>query len=124
MICLEEPERNIHPSKISTILQLLQDIAIDPQSKIGKDNLLRQVTIDTHSPVILRLVPEDSLIFAELRDTVDREGRHFQRSDFTYLANTWREKSGDPNRISNRNLLSHLDPVFVRQRKLKMRAID
>jgi predicted ATPase len=114
VICLEEPENRIHPERIPKILELLQDIATDIEEEIGSDNPLRQVIINTHSPAVVQQVPEDSLIVAELKDTV-REGKRFKRVSFGYLPDTWRHKkltdSEKANVVPLGRLLSYLNPV-------------
>jgi predicted ATPase len=60
VICLEEPENGIHPKRIPAILRLLEDIAVDVDEPVGKDNPLRQVIINTHSPVVVNQVNDDS----------------------------------------------------------------
>jgi len=53
VICLEEPENGIHPSRIPALLQLLQDIACDTDEAVDEDNPLRQVIVNTHSPSVV-----------------------------------------------------------------------
>ncbi len=118
LLCLEEPENGIHPERIPKILQLLQDIATNPMENIGPENPLRQVIINTHSPSVVMQVPEDSLLVAELKETV-QSGRRFKRVNFSYLSGTWRETS-DPGRdtqsrpkgavVSKGKLLAYLNP--------------
>ncbi len=114
VICLEEPENGIHPERIPKILQLLQDIATDTEETVGADNPLRQVIINTHSPAVVQQVPEDSLVVAELKDTVRGE-KHFKRVNFSYLPNTWRhQKAQFPEQVDTvaiGKLLSYLNPV-------------
>ncbi|MEL6470150.1 MAG: AAA family ATPase [Cyanobacteria bacterium J06623_4] len=114
VICLEEPENGIHPERLPNILQLLQDIATDTTEKVGADNPLRQVIINTHSPSVVQQVPDDSLVIAELRDTVQGDKR-FKRVSFGYLSNTWRQNKAQPleqiNTIAMGKLLSYLNPV-------------
>jgi predicted ATPase len=115
LICLEEPENGIHPDRIPQILQLLQDIATDTNESIGADNSLRQVIINTHSPTVVMQVPEDSLLIAESRETLQTSQR-FKRVCFGYLPNTWRQLSNIENGDTSRNivakgkLLSYLNP--------------
>jgi ABC-type multidrug transport system ATPase subunit len=114
LLCLEEPENGIHPERIPKILQLLQDIATSTDEALGLDNPLRQVIINTHSPAVVMQVPEDSLLVAELRETV-RSGQRFKRVCFGYLPDTWRQ-SKDPESskasiISKGKLLAYLNPV-------------
>ncbi len=73
LICLEEPENGIHPIRIPAIINLLQDIACDVESPVGPDNPLRQVIINTHSPVVVNQVPDESLLVAESKE-VRRSG--------------------------------------------------
>lgn len=114
LLCLEEPENGIHPERIPKILQLLQDIATDTNEELGVDNPLRQVIINTHSPAVVMQVPEDSLLVAELRETI-QSGQRFRRVCFGHLPNTWRQNK-DPsqhhkNIISKGKLLAYLNPV-------------
>jgi len=114
VICLEEPENGIHPERIPKILQLLQDIATDMEEEVGADNPLRQVIINTHSPAVVQQVPEDSLIVAELKDTV-QDGKRFKRVSFSFLPHTWRHKKADEADKNNvmplGRLLAYLNPV-------------
>ncbi|MEL6157971.1 MAG: AAA family ATPase [Cyanobacteria bacterium J06554_11] len=114
VICLEEPENGIHPERIPKILHLLQDIATDTDEEVGADNPLRQVIINTHSPSVVQQVPDDSLVIAELKDTV-QEGKRFKRVSFGCLPNTWRQNkaqvSEQVNTIAMGKLLSYLNPI-------------
>ena len=114
LLCLEEPENGIHPERIPKILQLLQDIATDTNEAIGLENPLRQVIINTHSPAVVMQVPEDSLLVAELRETL-RSDQRFKRVCFGYLPDTWRQlkdpESNSANIISKGKLLAYLNPV-------------
>ena len=50
LLCFEEPENGIHPSRIDTMVELLNDLSInfdEPESP------LRQVIINTHSPTLV-----------------------------------------------------------------------
>ncbi len=64
VICMEEPENGINPKKIPEIVSLLQEMALDPEIEVGSDNPIRQVIINTHSPKLIGIVPEDSLYLA------------------------------------------------------------
>lgn len=64
VICMEEPENGINPKKIPEIVSLLRDMALDPEFEVGRDNPIRQVIINTHSPKLIGIVPEDSLYLA------------------------------------------------------------
>jgi predicted ATPase len=62
VLCLEEPENGIHPLRIEAMLGLLKAIAVDPLEAVGPDNPLRQVIINTHSPVVVRNLDKEDLV--------------------------------------------------------------
>ncbi|MEM6261449.1 MAG: AAA family ATPase [Bacteroidota bacterium] len=50
LLCFEEPENGVHPSRLSQMVELLRDLCVDfedPESE------LRQVIVNTHSPVLI-----------------------------------------------------------------------
>lgn len=65
LICMEEPENGVHPARIGAMLSLLQDIAVDATCAIGDDNPLRQVIVNTHSPIVAMDVDHRDLILAQ-----------------------------------------------------------
>jgi predicted ATPase len=92
VICLEEPENGIHPEKIAAMLKLLQDIAMDTTIPVNEDNPMRQVIINTHSPLVVQQVPEESLLVAELKESTKDDNVRFKKSVFSALENTWRTR--------------------------------
>lgn len=115
LLCLEEPENGIHPSRIPAMLSLLKRIAMDVEEPIGPDNPLRQVIINTHSPAVVAQVPEDSLLIAELKPTV-RNSQKFSRASFACLPNDWRTKADPkPDEVAMGMLLSYLNPASEEQ---------
>lgn len=111
LICLEEPENGIHPGRIPALLRLLQAIATDANEQVSPDNPLRQVIISTHSPAVVSQVPDDSLIVAELKNTV-RVGQQFKRVGFSALPDTWRMRASDAAPpVAKGKLLDYLNPV-------------
>jgi predicted ATPase len=90
VLCFEEPENGIHPERIPAIIQLLKDIALDPLMPPGDDNPLRQVIINTHSPEVVRLIDEDSLVVAYPVEAFQTSPPQ-QLVRFGYLGGTWRE---------------------------------
>jgi predicted ATPase len=116
LICLEEPENSIYPERIPAILQLLQDIATDVKSQIGPDNLLRQVIVNTHSPAVVNLVPDDSLLIAELKKIV-QDGRELKGACFSWLLDTWRQNAApDVTPVIRDKLLDHFTPLMTEDR--------
>ena len=76
LICVEEPENSIHPSRIPLILRLLQDIATDVTLPSGPDNSLCQVIVNTHSTSVVQEIFDNTLLIAELREVV-QDGQRF-----------------------------------------------
>ena len=112
MLCLEEPENGMHPSRIPAMLRLLQQLAVNPTLEVADDdNPLRQVIINTHSPSVVTHVPDDALLVARLvPDT--------KRSDVARLLplpGTWRsDLPGTSETVSKGDLLAYLDPIGPR----------
>jgi predicted ATPase len=65
VLCLEEPENGIHPERIPAMVRLLRDIAIAPEHAAGEDNPLRQVVVNTHSPLVVENVGPQDLIYID-----------------------------------------------------------
>ena len=114
MLCLEEPENGIHPARIPAILQLLMDIAVDTQQPVGEDNPLRQVIVNTHSPVVFQQVPDESVVFVKTKEAIDGEGRLHKKAHFLCLSDTWRAKESEYAARSG-DLLAYLNPVLPKK---------
>jgi predicted ATPase len=54
VVCMEEPENGIDPTRVPELARLLQDIAVDPDFAVDEDNPARQVVLNTHSPDVVR----------------------------------------------------------------------
>ena len=50
LLCFEEPENGIHPYRIKAMVKLLRLLSTNFEDE---DDLLRQVIVNTHSPVLL-----------------------------------------------------------------------
>jgi predicted ATPase len=77
LLCMEEPENGIHPARLPSMVDLLRDIAVDPQLPPGDDNPLRQVIVATHSPAFVQLQDPENLLHAErarVRNPIDPDG--------------------------------------------------
>lgn len=112
VLCLEEPENGIHPDRVEPMLELLQDIAFDPQLELAPDNPLRQVIINTHSPLVVGECPDDSLVLAKVVED-RREGRIFSKALFRGVEDTWRSESGG-GVASKGELLAYRAPPSLR----------
>ena len=113
MLCLEEPENGIHPARIPAILQLLMDIAVDTQQPVGEDNPLRQVIVNTHSPVVFQQVPDESVVFVKAKEAIDEDGRLCKKAHFLCLSETWRAKVSED--AVRGDLLAYLKPVLPKE---------
>jgi predicted ATPase len=75
LTCMEEPENGIHPANLGAMMELVQELAVDPQEGPGPDNPFRQVIVNTHSPGVVQLCGTDDLLLASLRPTQVEGGR-------------------------------------------------
>ena len=112
VLCLEEPENGIHPARVPAILQLLRDVAVDTSEPVGKENPLRQVIVNTHSPAVFQEVPDDSIIFVKTQEAVDKHDHLYRKAHFHCLSDTWRARdSGRLDVAARGDLLAYLNPV-------------
>lgn len=88
VLCMEEPENGIHPSRIPNLVQLLRDYAVDVHEPVSSDNPLRQVLVNTHSPEVVRQVDTDEMVFVESASSLT-DGQH---SVFRPIIDTWRAR--------------------------------
>ena len=56
LLCFEEPENGIHPYRLKAMVELLRLLATNFEED---DDLLRQVIVNTHSPVLLRWLKDN-----------------------------------------------------------------
>lgn len=66
LFCLEEPENGIHPANVPAMVDLVRDLALDAFEEPGRDNPMRQVIVNTHSPAVVQLMAPDDLLFADV----------------------------------------------------------
>ena len=120
MLCLEEPENGMHPSRIPAMLSLLRGLAVDPTLAVAADdNPLRQVIINTHSPSVVSHVPDDALLVARLVPDTKRS----EVARLLPLSNTWRsDLPGTAETVSKGELLAYLDPIGPRREEEPPRA--
>ncbi|HZF07934.1 MAG TPA: AAA family ATPase [Thermoanaerobaculia bacterium] len=121
VLCMEEPENGIHPKRIPAMLRLLQDLAVNTNEPVGEDNPMRQVIVNTHSPLVAAQVPGDCLLVA-IPQTMRRDGLRESVPAFRWLPDTWRAKWGAKEfpeipTVSLGDLLSYLNPLERRDPK-------
>lgn len=88
VICLEEPENGIHPARIPAIVELLEGMAVDPDYAVGPDNPLRQIIINTHSPLVVQKLRTEDIVVSQ---SYKRDGAML--SLFCPILGTWRTKN-------------------------------
>ncbi|MEO8110322.1 MAG: AAA family ATPase [Ginsengibacter sp.] len=54
LLCFEEPENGIHPFRMKNMLRLLKDLTTDFTREDDSELPLRQVLINTHSPLLVK----------------------------------------------------------------------
>jgi len=113
LMCLEEPENGIHPIRIPAMIDLLQDLAVDPQFAVDDDNPLRQVIVNTHSPSVVACIPDDALLVARTSH-IPRRPHNEGGLRLGHLTETWREKmEPDVRTVARGDLLAYLNPFAV-----------
>ncbi len=92
LLCMEEPENGIHPSRIPQMLGLVRSLSEDVEADEGQDSTpsIRQVIVNTHSPLVVAELRDDELLFAE---TLKLKGKGFV--NFKPLVGTWRKNISD-----------------------------
>jgi len=125
VLCLEEPENGISPSRIPAMIKLLQDIATDVSGPVDSDNPLRQVIVNTHSPAVVQQVPEDTLLVAEPRELIC-SGERFNGVSFSCLPGTWRASKlpGKADICKMGDLLAYLNPALPSEAHLDEDEMD
>lgn len=107
VICMEEPENGIHPANIAAMVQLVEDLAVDPNDEPGRDNPLRQVIINTHSPAIVTLVQQDDLLMAST-EICDDDGSERPALTLRPMRGSWRAASNGATPIGEADLIPYL----------------
>jgi hypothetical protein len=92
------------------MIDLLQDLAVDPQHPVDDDNPLRQVIVNTHSPSVVACIADEALLVARaarvLRSATPVGGLRLQ-----YLPGTWRhDRERDAPTVARGDLLAYLNP--------------
>lgn len=121
VICMEEPENGIHPLRIPQIVQLVKQLS-DTESLTSNDwdhlNRLRQVIINTHSPLVVAELDTDELIMA---DAYYFGGIQLVR--FKPIFQTWRGKSLEvKDCVSKGQVIAYLDGGASKHGKVSKRV--
>ncbi|GBL34864.1 hypothetical protein EMGBS15_04590 [Filimonas sp.] len=94
LICLEEPENGINPKKVEEMVELLTQMATDTDYAVDEDNPLRQVIINSHSPIVVSKVPFESLYLAKEKESyIEKFNKKVKYTSFSALRLTWKTKN-------------------------------
>lgn len=88
MLCMEEPENGIHPSKIADMHRLLHGLSEPTQTSA------RQVIVNTHSPYFVQATSDDDILCAVGKSIPDGQGGVLRSVGFHPLPGTWRARGG------------------------------
>ena len=108
LICLEEPENGMHPLRISAVVSLLAELAVDVDEPVDADNPLRQVIVNTHSPSVVACVHDDALLVAHAGRGSEPAA---SRLSIRHLPDTWRDAGSDEPAVSRGDLMAYLNPL-------------
>lgn len=90
LLCMEEPENGIHPSRIPQMLGLVRSLSEDIEEASATLSPIRQIIINTHSPLVVAELTDPELLFAE---TLKMKAKAFV--NFKPLPQTWRQAATD-----------------------------
>ena len=110
LICLEEPENGMHPLRISAVISLLDELAVDVDEPVDADNPLRQVIVNTHSPSVVACVHDDALLVAHAGGGSEPAA---SRLSIRHLPDTWRDAGSDEPAVTRGDLMAYLNPLQV-----------
>lgn len=107
LICMEEPENGIHPEKMEPMINLLRDLAVDPQLEPSDENPMRQIIIASHSPVLVQLLSPGDLLCAVPTKVRSDDGVICTTLRLRPLRDSWRTGSSEPG-VSRGTILAYL----------------
>ncbi|MDE3721084.1 AAA family ATPase [Nocardiopsis sp. N85] len=108
VLCMEEPENGIHPGNLAAMVNLVTELAVDPEEPPGDDNPFRQILVNTHSPGVVQLVNQDDLLFADSVRLRGPEGSITKALRLRPMTRSWRAKSGGTPSVARPDILPYL----------------
>ncbi len=114
LLCMEEPENGIHPSRIPQMLSLVRSLSEDTDETTVAASPIRQIIINTHSPLVVAELTDSELLFAE---TLKRKAKAFV--NFKPLPGTWRQAASDGKNtelVTRGQLMTYLSGHALRTR--------
>ncbi|KHD08099.1 hypothetical protein PN36_18790 [Candidatus Thiomargarita nelsonii] len=79
LVCFEEPENGIHPRRLKSMIQRLQELVTNPQESVEEP--LSQLIMNSHSPVVLSAleVENGEVMFAQVFNEADPMTKKIKR---------------------------------------------
>ncbi|WP_017579202.1 AAA family ATPase [Nocardiopsis valliformis] len=108
VLCMEEPENGIHPAHLPAMVELVRDLAVEPEFAPGEDNPFRQVLVNTHSPGIVRAVDTADLLFADTVLQKRPDGNLARALRLRPMTGTWRAASPETDAVARPDILPYL----------------
>ncbi len=114
VLCLEEPENGISPAKIGEMIALLEKMATDTNEAVDTDNPLRQVIVNSHSPLVVKKVSDESLYLIRTQENylaaLETKVRH---TALAALPSTWKTQQAGAALIGMGEILAYLGDSLV-----------
>ena len=80
LVCFEEPENGVHPSRLMTLIQKLREgVTATTSVEVDEAEPFFQMLINSHSPVVLSCLEEGEAMFADLVSVVNPEAGSVSR---------------------------------------------
>lgn len=73
VLLFEEPENGVHPFRIEKLVPLLRDMSTNFSKDYKKNQNLRQLIVNTHSPKLVSYLNEDEIVFAHTVNFVSKK---------------------------------------------------
>jgi predicted ATPase len=103
LLCLDGPERGLHPAGVPPLLDLLQGMVSDVRAGVSSTNPLRQVIVSSHAPAVVAQLPGECLLVAQLRGGATR---------LVPLVDTWRSAADAmAPTVSSSELYGYFGPI-------------
>lgn len=76
VLCFEEPENGVHPFRMSQMVDLLRSLSTEFSSddEMDAEWPLRQLLVNTHSPLLMAQLDDTELLFAYMPTRIDPTG--------------------------------------------------
>ena len=71
VLCFEEPENGVHPFRVEQMVKLLRNLTTDFKDETESGWPLRQLLVNTHSPLLMAQLSDTELLFAYMPTRID-----------------------------------------------------